>query len=130
MCERKSILDAKGRYREFSRTSVPGKREEIVADTSVYIRKRGVVHRVHSQTSSGYRDVQMTGDPVADTVAIIEARKAVMVFDQRDRGPRPVPKPSRRELSYSEILASCERCGGRGFTEDDWGHEDVCECRQ
>lgn len=118
------------RFREFSRAALPGQREEIVADTSVYIRERGVVHRVHSQTSQGYKDVRLTGDPISDTMAIIEARKAVMKFDQLDRGVRPVPKPQRRELSYAEQLATCTMCGGRGFTEDEWGHEDVCGCRK
>lgn len=118
------------RYREFSRVSQPGKREELVADTSVYVRERGVVHRVHSQKSDGYRDVRMTGDPVADTMAILEARKAVMDYDQLDRGVRPVPKPQRRELTHAEVLASCMLCGGRGFFEDEYAHESVCECRK
>lgn len=118
------------RYREFSRAALPGKREEVVADTSVYVRDHGVVHRVHSQTSHGYKDVRMTGDPVSDTMAILHARKAVMQYDQRDRGVRPVPKPGRRELSHVEVLASCSECGGRGFTEDEYGHEDLCGCRK
>ncbi len=117
------------RYREFSRATIPGMREELVADTSVLIDGRKVVHRVHSQTTSAYRDVHMTGDPVEDTIAILEARKVVSAHDRVDRRPRPVPKPQRRELTQAEVLASCPMCGGYGYTTDEDGYEHSCGCR-
>lgn len=117
------------RYREFSRVAMPGRREEIVADTSVLIDGRKVVQRIHSQVTNAYKDVIMSGDPVDDIAAILDARKTVMRHDQRDHGPKPVPKPTRRQLSQAEILASCRSCGGRGFVVDEWDYEHVCKCR-
>lgn len=118
------------RYREFSRTSIPGSKAELVADTSVLISERRVVHRIHSATSNAYKDVEITGNPVYDTTAILAARKAVMDHDGIDRGVRAAPKPERRQLTPAEMLASCGYCGGRGYVVDDWGDESVCRCRR
>jgi hypothetical protein len=118
------------RYREFSRAVIPGMREELVADTSVLIDGKKVVHRVHSQTTQAYKDVPLTGNPVEDTIAILDARKIVSAHDKIDRRPKPVPKPTRRELSQAEVLASCPMCGGDGYITDEDGYEQACGCRR
>lgn len=129
------MSEARTKYHHSTITTMDGRKEPYTARVTVETdRKSGkVIYRIHSQVlTDRHVPYLCTGNAQVDTDAIQKLCQRVYEFD-RDFGPKPVPKSGggkRRSRIVQTTKPECPKCGGSGFTSDEYGDDHPCRCRQ